>query len=132
MTQSSYSNYPGPINWDILISPRWHKVLHDFWYNKTRIALTLISVLVGVFALGTVFNVRSIMLRNVDLQFQRSRQSSVSVTIRNLDDGLVDHVRTYPEVAEAFATRTFNARVFAPADYRRPGGMEANQIHCAR
>jgi putative ABC transport system permease protein len=116
MSQEKTPTYPGRINWDILVSPRWHKVLNDFSANKARIVLTILSVLVGIFALGAVLSTRIILLRNVESQFQLSRQSSASLTLRNFDDGLVEHVQEYPEVEQAYASRVFNARIYAPPE----------------
>ena len=36
------------------IKPRWSKVLSDLWGDKTRTALVVASIAVGVFAIGTI------------------------------------------------------------------------------
>ena len=35
-----------------MVSPRWHKVLRDLWGNKARTVLVVLSIAVGVFAVG--------------------------------------------------------------------------------
>ncbi len=37
-----------------MIRPRWRKVLRDLWSNKTRTLLVVLSIAVGVFAVGTI------------------------------------------------------------------------------
>ena len=39
-----------------MLSPRWHKVLSDLWGNKTRTVLVVLSIAVGVFALGMIIS----------------------------------------------------------------------------
>ena len=35
-------------------SSRWHKVINDLWGNKTRTLLVVLSIAVGVFAVGMI------------------------------------------------------------------------------
>ena len=37
-----------------MLNPRWRKVLRDLWGNKTRTALVVLSIAVGVFAVGMI------------------------------------------------------------------------------
>ena len=37
-----------------MIPPRWRKVLRDLWSNKTRTILVVLSIAVGVFAVGMI------------------------------------------------------------------------------
>ena len=37
-----------------MFSPRWRKVLRDLWGNRRRTLLVVLSIAVGVFAVGTV------------------------------------------------------------------------------
>ena len=37
-----------------MLSPRWRKVLGDLWSNKTRTILVVLSIAVGVFAVGMI------------------------------------------------------------------------------
>ena len=41
---------------------RWRKVLADLWGNKTRTLLTVLTIAVGVFAMGLVRSVAVITL----------------------------------------------------------------------
>ncbi len=45
-----------------MLKPRWRKVLGDLWSNKTRTLLVVLSIAVGVFAVGMVGGAR-VMLR---------------------------------------------------------------------
>ena len=37
-----------------MLAPRWRKVFRDLWSNKTRTILVLLSIAVGVTAIGMV------------------------------------------------------------------------------
>ena len=44
-----------------MFSPRWNKVIRDLWVNKTRTILVVLSIAVGVFAVGTVAHMQVIV-----------------------------------------------------------------------
>lgn len=48
-----------------MLSPRWRKVLRDLWSNKTRTALVVLSIAIGVFAIGMITGARVIMNRDL-------------------------------------------------------------------
>ncbi len=48
----------------------WYKVLFDLWHNKARTALAVLSVAVGVFAVGATFGMADQMLRGMDAAHQ--------------------------------------------------------------
>ena len=50
-----------------MLSPRWRKVLRDLWSNKTRTILVVLSIAVGVFAVGMISGSRGILRRDIDL-----------------------------------------------------------------
>ena len=39
----------------------WHKIWFDLWHNKTRTLLTVLSIAVGVFAMGAIFGMSDMM-----------------------------------------------------------------------
>ena len=43
------------------MAPRWRKVLADLWSNKTRSLLVVLSIAVGVLAVGTVLGIQQIV-----------------------------------------------------------------------
>jgi putative ABC transport system permease protein len=44
-----------------MIGPRWRKVLRDLWHNKTRTVLVVLSIAVGMFAVGTIVSTWSML-----------------------------------------------------------------------
>ena len=37
-----------------MLRPRWRKVFRDLWLNKNRTVVVVLSIAVGVFAIGTI------------------------------------------------------------------------------
>jgi putative ABC transport system permease protein len=54
------------------ISPRWKKVLADLWSNKVRTLLVVLSIAVGVFAVGMVSITFDILMNDMDKDYQSS------------------------------------------------------------
>ena len=44
----------------------WHKVWFDLWSNKIRTMLAVLSIAVGVFAIGAVFGMVDQLLSGMD------------------------------------------------------------------
>ncbi|PZN07555.1 MAG: hypothetical protein DIU69_11480 [Bacillota bacterium] len=44
-----------------MLSPRWRKVVRDLWGYKARTLLVVLSVAVGVFAVGVIGTSRIVM-----------------------------------------------------------------------
>ncbi len=57
----------------------WHKVWYDLWHNKLRTLLVILSIAVGVFALGTTFGMAEQMLPTMDSAHQSSAPSHATL-----------------------------------------------------
>jgi putative ABC transport system permease protein len=94
-----------------MLSPRWRKVLRDLWSNKTRTLLVVLSIAVGVFAIGMVSGSRVILIRDLTASWMSANPSSATLTAEAFDDELVQVARRMPGVGAAEARRTIGARV---------------------
>jgi putative ABC transport system permease protein len=82
--------------------PRWRKVLRDLWRNKTRAILVVLSIAVGVFAVGTVAHMRSIVSKDLAESYASVNPAdAVIFTNQPFDDELVQVVRRIEGVREA-------------------------------
>ncbi len=112
-----------------MLSPRWRKVLRDLWGNKTRTLLVVLSIAVGVFAVGMIANSQVILARDLATGYAASNPASAILYTEPFDEGLVRSVRAVPEVKEAEGRRATwvrlktgpdqwsNFELFAIADY---------------
>jgi putative ABC transport system permease protein len=106
------TSYRVPINLDVLLSPRWHKLLNDLAQHRVQLSLAIISMIAGIFAVGLVLGARTLLLTNIDTQYQASHPATASFMLTDFEEGLTDYARKLPQVAEADAVRTINARLF--------------------
>ena len=58
-----------------LVAPRWIKVWADIWENKLRTALVILSIAVGVFAVGMVYSAYLMFERDL-AEAQKTRNQS--------------------------------------------------------
>ncbi len=84
-----------------MFAPRWRKVVRDLWLNKTRTILVVLSIAVGVFAVGAVAGARIILSRDLAAQYTATNEASATVFASNLDEQFVRSIREMPEVADA-------------------------------
>lgn len=94
-----------------MISPRWRKVLRDLWANKTRTVLVVLSIAVGVFAVGTVAHMQVIVSDDLDRSYAAVSPADATLyTADPFDDDLLETIRRMPEVAEAEGRHRLVAR----------------------
>ncbi len=101
------------------IKPRWKKVFADLWGNKSRTILVVLSIAIGVFAVGMVANAYLILDEASTVGYQTVNPTSAFIVSSPFDDELVDLIRDMPEVADAEGKRlqevrmTLNGRSYA-------------------
>lgn len=54
----------------MIIAPRWKKVFHDFWSNKVRSLLVILSIFIGVFSVGITISLYQILDEDLDYSYQ--------------------------------------------------------------
>ena len=54
----------------------WHKVWFDLWHNKGLTSLAVLSIAVGVFAIGAIFGMIDQLLPGMDRSHPASRPIS--------------------------------------------------------
>lgn len=84
-----------------MLDPRWRKVLRDLSANRTRTILVIISIAVGIFAVGTVQHLRSSILEKMQVAYNESRAAHATLFANDLDEETIEVVRRMPEVAAA-------------------------------
>src|SRR5919199_3812705 len=84
------------------LAPRWRKVLRDLGSNKARTALVVLSIAVGVFAVGAITMTRLILTHDMNAAYMASHpQAAVLSTDKPFGDDLVRLARRVDGVAEA-------------------------------
>ncbi|MCO6449590.1 MAG: ABC transporter permease [Caldilineales bacterium] len=100
-----------------MFSPRWRKVLRDILSNKRRTFLVVLSIAVGIFAVGTVAHMRVIVTDDMVESYEAANPpSAILYTEQAFSDNLVEAVRRMPEVAAAEGRRNVVVRFQHPQD----------------
>jgi putative ABC transport system permease protein len=87
-------------------------VIADLSSNKTRTLLIVLSIAVGLFALGTIISARTILSTDMDAAFATINPSSGIVrTTETFDAAFVRAIRDMSGVADVSARRVVEARI---------------------
>jgi putative ABC transport system permease protein len=108
-----------------MVRPRWRKVIRDVWGNKTRTLLVVLSIAVGVFAVGTTAGTWVMMSRDLSADYAAIDPSSAILFTDPLDDGLVDSIRSMPGVGAAEGRFDLTVRINTAPDEWRNLRLEA-------
>lgn len=82
-----------------MIAPRWRKVLADLWGNKVRSILLILTIGVGVFAVGFITAVGDYSMSDMDADFQASNGHSGILSSDPFTDDLLSALRHTPGVS---------------------------------
>jgi putative ABC transport system permease protein len=108
-----------------MVRPRWRKVMRDVWVNKTRTLLVVLSIAVGVFAVGTTGGTWVMMSRDLSADYAAIDPSSAILFTDPLDGQLVDSVRRVPGVGVAEGRFDLTVRIQTAPDEWRNLRLEA-------
>jgi putative ABC transport system permease protein len=108
-----------------MIRPRWRKVLRDVWGNKTRTLLVVLSIAVGVFAVGTTASTWVMMSHDLSADYAAINPSSAILFSAPFDDNLIDAIRSTPGVGDAEGRFNLTVRIKTGPDEWRNLRLEA-------
>lgn len=98
------------------MSSRWKKVWADFWSNKTRSILTVLTIGVGVFTVGFSSNLRYYMNESMDSDFLSSSPSEATVYASPMNEDSVKIALEVPGVDAVEGRSTSSAKIIRPAE----------------
>ena len=98
------------------MSSRWKKVWADFWGNKSRSFLIIITIAVGVLAVGFNTSLGLYMAESMDGDYLSASPSEAIVYAGPLDDDMVKIAREVPGVDAVEGRRSTSAKVVRTDD----------------
>ncbi len=102
-----------------MLSPRWRKIVRDLWSNKTRTALVVASIAVGIFAVGVVQQLRTVILGEMQRVYVASNAAHATLFTDGIDHTMIESIRRMPEVADAAGRSTLGVKVqVAPGEWQ--------------
>jgi putative ABC transport system permease protein len=101
-----------------MFRPRWRKVIHDLTDSKLRTLLVVVSIAVGVFAVGVIAGAYEIIAHDMSASYAATNPLNLELRASDFDQEMVTAVGDMRGVKEAEGRRVFNLRV------RRPGATD--------
>ena len=91
---------------------RWIKVYRDLWINRSRTVLIILSIAVGVFAIGLIGMSQIALLESLDAQYAAMQPADAIIqTEPMLDEDFVEGIRNMRGVDEAEGRRYLLLRI---------------------
>jgi putative ABC transport system permease protein len=94
-----------------MLPPRWYKVISDLWSNRVRTLIVALAVAVGVYAVGGVLSVQTVMLREFHADRNAAAIAHAIIRTQPFDAELAARMRDLPGIAAAEGRQTLFARV---------------------
>lgn len=98
------------------MKPRWRKVVRDLTSHWFRTALVVLSIAIGIFAVGVVLGGREILLREFDRDFAASAPANVTYATADFDDEVVAEAETQAGVGGVQPRRSVMLRYTRNSD----------------
>jgi putative ABC transport system permease protein len=83
------------------MTSRWKKIWADFWGNRSRTLLTILTIMVGTFAVGFNSNLGLYMVESMDDDFLSANPSEATIFTSPFDEDMVRIARGIPGVDAA-------------------------------
>lgn len=99
-------------------NPRLRKIARDIWMSRGRMALMIVAVAAGLFALGTALGSFAVLSRELTRSYLKTRPASATIEMDSVDMALVENVRALTGIEDAEARATIRARVRVGNDWR--------------
>ncbi len=94
-----------------MIRPRWRKVMADFSINLARSALVVLSIAVGLFAIGMITTIYVISSADMRSGYEKTNPANITLSVSAFDQDLVERVERMDGVAQAQGVRSFSLRI---------------------
>ncbi len=96
-----------------MMRPRWSKVLQDLWGNRTRSALVILSIAVGLFALGMIVTIDQVIETDRDVSYRAIHPANIYLSLAGFDETLLSKAAHQDGVDRAQALRIASFRAQA-------------------
>lgn len=99
-----------------MLNPRWKKVAGDLIGNPTRTILVVLSIFIGVFAVGLITSSQAIIVREMRDSYIEANPANATLSLSDedsFDDDLLQTIRNMHEVGEADARRIYSVQALS-------------------
>lgn len=100
----------------ILLRPSWQKVLSDLWKNKTRSTLTILSISVGLLAIGVITNIYFLLNQDMKDGYSQINPANIQMTTSLVDRNVIKHLQNIDGVRLSEGSRELTMQVLTTSD----------------
>jgi putative ABC transport system permease protein len=101
------------------MTARSRKVLRDFRLERTRTALVVVAIALGIAAFSAVLDTYGVLTRELNRGYMATNPASATIHTDAIDDALVAAVLADSDVSDAEPRRSLNGRIKAgPGEWR--------------
>lgn len=101
-----------------MISPRWRKVIRDASLHRSRSALVIVAIAVGITGAGAVLDTWALVRRATRQEYAASEPASAVLRVRPIDANLLSIARAVAGVKLAEARQSLGASVYTSTGWR--------------
>jgi putative ABC transport system permease protein len=101
-----------------MLSPRWRKIARDAWLHKSRTALVILAIALGITGAGAVLDTWSLLRRATESEFLATRPASATLRVEGLSNPVLNEVRALEQVEAAQTHRTVVASILVNGVWR--------------
>jgi putative ABC transport system permease protein len=118
-----------------MMRPRWRKVFTDLTGNLGRSLLVVLSIAVGLFAIGILITNHRVIAEDMEAGYRAVNPANLMLLTTPFDDDLVERVKNVKGVQDAMAAYKVSLRVrsargeWIPMDFNALEDMEAMPIN---
>ena len=94
-----------------MLAPRWRKVFRDLWDNRSRSALVVLSIAIGMIAFGGLLLTRQTFQVNTALDYAASNANDIALSLPRFDESLITWAGRQPHVTGALGLATRSAKL---------------------
>jgi len=110
------------------LAPRWRKVFRDLIGKENKALLAILAIALGVFAFGTVTNAYSILLREINVNYQNTAPESAIISVEDATPELLRKIQDLPSVSVASARKVVTAHTLVQRPTEEIGSWQATRF----
>ena len=91
--------------------PRWYKVFSDLIGNLSRSLMVILSIAVGLFALGMIITINLVVSEDMRTGYQQIYPANIQMKVVGVDDDVIKRIEKIQGVQDAEGIRQFGLRI---------------------
>ncbi|HEX4629462.1 MAG TPA: ABC transporter permease [Chthoniobacterales bacterium] len=93
------------------MNTRWRKIAGDFRQHRLQICLIAVVLIAGTAGVIAALNARAVLAREIDRSYERAKGADIMLWFDRVEPGIVELVRSRPEVAAVEPRATAFTRI---------------------